>query len=290
MIEKTEMISKLNTENKIQNFEQDSTYIDYLNSYKNKKFNRTNICDIPLVQIQEYTIKYVKNPDSIKYSNLLIHKMYGWRGYSGVHQVNNSRKKITLSAFKGEKVVGTITLNVDEKDGLLAEQVYKPSIDNVKVLQTKINHFIHSINTTNKVPLKEINPCEFTKFAFDEQEGSKALIGALFHTVFIYAMNVFHCTDAFIEVNPRHKKFYEALLGFQVIGDLQINPSVNAPGYLLWLNFEENKHKISDHGGKYAYSCIEGQQKPANMGRSLFPYFFAPQEIEKISERIAFSI
>jgi hypothetical protein len=44
---------------------------------------------------------------------------------------------------------------------------------------------------------------------------SKTSLANLFHLAVIYARDIHHCTDIIIEVNPRHRRFYERMLGFQ---------------------------------------------------------------------------
>ena len=55
--------------------------------------------------------------------------------------------------------------------------------------------------------------CEFTKLAVDESVRSQAILGAIFHVACIYVINLHRCTDVLIEVNPRHVRFYERMLG-----------------------------------------------------------------------------
>ena len=81
----------------------------------------------------------------------------------------------------------------------------------------------------------------------------------------------------FIEVNPRHRRFYETMLGFKRMGELRINPRVNAPGWLLWNSLDYVQEQIERYGG--TSDAIENE-------RSLFPYFFSQKEEEGIARRL----
>jgi hypothetical protein len=119
--------------------------------------------------------------------------------------------------------------------------------------------------------------CEFTKFAFDTNVRSKTSLANLFHLALIYARDIHHCTDIMIEVNPRHRRFYEHMLGFKREAEVRINPRVNAPAYLLRVNLEYVTEQIQLHGGTYSAGATE---------RSFYPYFFSPREEKGIINRL----
>jgi len=119
--------------------------------------------------------------------------------------------------------------------------------------------------------------CEFTKLAFDSSVRSKASLANLFHLAVIYARDLHHCTDIVIEVNPRHRRFYQVMLGFVAEGEVKINPRVNAPAYLLRVNLDYVTEQITKHGG----TINEG-----STDRSFYPYFFSPREEHGIINRL----
>lgn len=190
-------------------------------------------------------------------ANLLINKMYAWRGYSGTHRLDDDPNRITLSASDHGEVVGTVTLGIDSPVGLLADEVFKDEIDRFRARGAKV--------------------CEITKLAFDPKVRSKAALASLFHVMFIYGRRLHKCTDVFIEVNPRHRRFYETMLGFKRVGELRINPRVDAPGWLLWNSLDYIEDQIERHGG--TSDTVENE-------RSLFPYFFSQKEEEGITRRL----
>jgi hypothetical protein len=180
---------------------------------------------------------------------MLINKMYAWRGYGSAHQVKASPSRITLTASDKEKVIGTVTLGIDSEEGLLADEIFKPEIDMRR-------------NAGGKV-------CELTKLAFDPDIRSKFALASLFHIVFIYGRRMHNCTDVFIEVNPRHRRFYETMLGFKRQCEIRTNPRVNAPAVLLWVDIGYVEEQIRKYGGT--------SDNP-DTTRSLYPYFFSPRE------------
>jgi len=118
--------------------------------------------------------------------------------------------------------------------------------------------------------------CELTKFAFDPAVQSKALMATLFHIVFVYGQRTYGCTDLVIEVNPRHVRFYEAMLGFERVGPLRDNESVGAPAQLMWLKVDAIRQHIDR-----AAAGAEGSK-----GRSLYPLFFSPADERGIYRRL----
>ena len=190
-------------------------------------------------------------------ASLLINKMYAWRGYAGSHRITDDPNRITLSASEQGVVVGTVTLGIDSPIGILADEVFKDQIDLFRARGAKV--------------------CEITKLAFDPEVNSKMALASLFHILFIYGRYLHNCTDVFIEVNPRHRRFYETMLGFTRQAELRKNPRVDAPAYLLWNSLDNVAQQIERLGGS--------SDRPGTE-RSLFPYFFSPKEEEGIARRL----
>jgi hypothetical protein len=183
--------------------------------------------------------------------------MYEWRGYGGAHQVKPHPSRLTLTASDEERVIGTVTLGIDSPDGLLADEIFRPEVDAFRARGKKV--------------------CEMTKLAFDPDIRSKFALASLFHIVFIYGRRMHGCTDVFIEVNPRHRRFYESMLGFKRQSEIRNNPRVNAPAYLLWADLDYVEEQIRIHGGT--------SDHPDN-ARSLYPYFFSLREEAGIHQRL----
>jgi hypothetical protein len=189
-------------------------------------------------------------------SSVLVDRMYSWRGYkheAGEDQGNPDR--VTLQAFSGNQVFGTLTLAFDSDAGLAADALYKLEIDAYRHAGSVV--------------------CELTQLAVDPQYGSKEMLGALFHLAYIYGSVLRATSDVFIEVNPRHVGFYKQMLDFREAGQLKMCARVEAPAVLLHLEVAHVTRQIARYGGHREESK-----------RSLYPYFFSPKEEEGLRRRL----
>jgi hypothetical protein len=207
----------------------------------------TNDADDLVIEQKNFRIRLADTESGRNSASMLINKMYAWRGYGSAHQVKANPSRITLTASDKEKVIGTITLGIDSPSGLLADEIFKDEVDAYRARGRKV--------------------CELTKLAFDPTTRSKTALASLFHIIFIYLRRVQKCTDIFIEVNPRHRRFYERMLGFKKHGPKKMNPRVNAPAYLLCVETDYVEEQIQKMGGTSSHDNAE---------KSLYPYFFCP--------------
>lgn len=189
----------------------------------------------------------------------LLNKRYEWRGYGSSHKIVEAENRTTFLVHLGPALAGTITLGVDTPNGLAVDKLYKNEIDKFR-----------------NAPGAQI--CELTKFAFEK--GSKGdsnnLLACLFHAVFLYGIDSFNCTDLFIEVNPRHRRFYQAMLNFTPIGDLRMNDTVEAPSQLMWINVSQIAEQIKAYrSGK------------ATSNHSLYALFLSEAEEMVVKSRLA---
>ena len=210
-----------------------------------------------LIERKDFKIRLADTERGRNSASMLINKMYGWRGYGDEHQVKPDPNRITITATDKQFLIGTITLGIDAENGLLADEIFKDEIDTFRAAGGKV--------------------CELTKLAIDPNIESKFALASLFHILFIYGRRINNCTDVFIEVNPRHRRFYESMLGFKRLGELRTNPRVNAPAQLLWISLATVEQQIIQHGGT--------SDHPAGI-RSLYPYFFSRAEEDGIYGRL----
>jgi hypothetical protein len=210
-----------------------------------------------IVTQDSYGIRLTDTAEGRSSASLLINKMYAWRGYAGTHQLVDDPNRITLTATDKGEVVGTLTIGMDAEVGLAADQVFKEELDDMREHGARL--------------------CEFTKLAFDPSVKSKASLANLFHLAVIYARDIHQRTDIVIEVNPRHRRFYEQMLGFRQQGQLKNSPRVNAPAYLLRVGLDFVTEQIRQHGGTFT---------ERSTGRSFYPYFFSPREEQGIINRL----
>lgn len=187
-------------------------------------------------------------------ANKLIERMYEWRGYSTTN-LDGALNQITLTAHQDEQIAGTLTLNLDSAEGLMADQAYSAELDKLRAAKYQV--------------------CELGKLAINPDSGSKHLLAALIHLAYIYA-KIHGQTDFVIEVNPRHADFYKKMLGFKLIGAEKLCSRVNAPSILLHLEFSYIEEHISKFGGRSRSSAK----------KSLYPYFFSKEDEAGITNRL----
>jgi hypothetical protein len=211
------------------------------------------------VNHDSYGIRLTDTTDGRNSASMLINRMYAWRGYASTHQITDDPNRITLTATDKGTVVGTLTIGIDAPIGLMADQIFREELDEHRSRGARL--------------------CEVTKLAFDPSVRSKISLANLFHLAVIYARDIHGCTDAIIEVNPRHRRFYERMLGFQLQSELRVNPRVNAPAYLLHVSLQFVTEQIEKYGGTYS---AENEVTE----RSFYPYFFSPREERGILHRL----
>lgn len=202
---------------------------------------------------EDVVIRVVSSLDQMRSACDLLNDRYAWRGYGDHHKIPADQHHITFTAEIAGDVVGTITLALDSEKGMAADRSYKTEIDEYRAMPGS-------------------GACELTKFAFDPAVQSKELMAALFHTVFVYGSRTYGCSDLFVEVVARHVRFYEAMLGFQTVGEMKPNQTVHKPVQLMWLKVSD----IRDNINRLASA-------PKMVGaRSLYPFFFSPAKEDGI--------
>jgi hypothetical protein len=213
------------------------------------------------VKKDTFKIRLAHDESRTREARFLVEKRYRDVGYQVSTQSDHKTcpERITLATYKGDEVIGTITVGFDTGAGLLVDELYKPEIDSLRQQGLRV--------------------CEFTKLAIDHKGASKRMIAGLFHVAYIYAVKIWDYTDIVIEVNPSHVAFYQRMLGFQPLGVERICPRVGAPALLLRL----------DAAG-YATNMIEkfgGHPELSKQERTLYPYFMPTFEEQAILARIA---
>lgn len=183
-------------------------------------------------------------------ANLLLRARYAWRGYQTIGLPSDqSANRITLTACELDTTIGTITIGLDGPEGLATEDVFA---DQMAAMRAEGRRIV-----------------EFTKLAIDPISGTKRVLAALFHVAYIVAHRIRGYDTLVMEVNPRHVRYYERMLGAKVVGEPRLNRSVNAPSVLLTIDFQY----IRDQIGEFA-----GQPERAATERSLYPFAFTLSE------------
>lgn len=179
----------------------------------------------------------------------LVHQRYSRRGYKVSEASPRNPFQTTLGVLAGRAVVGTATLQVDSPLGVGADAIFKDHVDAFRREGAKV--------------------CEITRFALARGVCSETVLAAVFHSLFILAFQIRRCSHIFIEVNPRHRKFYEMVFGFECLTPVRTNTRVNAPAYLMQVRTDYLASKIF---------------YPSN--GSGFPRFFSSDGEERIGERL----
>jgi hypothetical protein len=204
-----------------------------------------------------FKIRFADSAGRRQSASFLVQRRYGWRGYRVDAPASEQPSRITLSAYDGDNVIATITVGFDAGNELFVNALFGNEVGSLRARGGKV--------------------CEFTRLAIEEAIKSKAVIAALFHTAYIHARRIYGCTDLVVEVNPRHVLFYQRMLGFTVLGATRADPRVEAPATLLHLDLKHAETEIGKLGGK---------PELATQGRSLYPYFFSPEDEAGIEHRL----
>ena len=192
-------------------------------------------------------------------AHILVNRMYTGRGYSSTPLPESQNpSRITLVATDHDVTIGTITVGFDGVDGLLVDDLFHEEVEQLR---------------NDDVVL-----CEFIKLAIDGVVRSKHVLASLFHTAFIYAHEIKGCRKVLIEVNPRHVRFYEAMLGFTVLTGKRLNHRVNAPAVLMSLDLDYADEQI----GRIHTDSVER----ARARRSLYRHCFSRDETRNIASRL----
>lgn len=187
----------------------------------------------------------------------LLQRRYAWRGYSSSPLEDHGSGRLTLAACVDEATIATMTASLDSADGLYVGKLYA---DEVQALRDQGRRL-----------------CDFTKLAVDESVRSHSVLASLFHVACIYVFSVHRCTDVLIEVNPRHVRFYQRMLGFKLAAEQRMDPEVGAPAVLLRLDGTHCLKEIARLGGRRNLGQSE---------RSFYPHFFGADEAAKVVSRL----
>ena len=168
-----------------------------------------------------YDIRPARTPKQHGLANSLVRRMYAWRGYrtEGHRPPLDDPNRVTLAAWQYDEVVATLTLRRDSPGGLLADAHYGDVLEGLRRPDRVV--------------------CEVSRLAIDPDFSSRELLHGLFSAALDYGREHFSASDAVMEVNPRHVRYYQRCLGFQQIGDVRQCQRVDAPAVLLHQEIEE---------------------------------------------------
>ena len=150
----------------------------------------------------------------------LVRRMYAWRGYlTEPASPHLSCDQVTLAAWRDGELAATLTLARDNGSNLLAEALYPAEIADLRSKGRVI--------------------CEYSRLAVDPVTSSAQLMEHFFRMAYDFAKSHFLAKVAIVEINPRHRRFYEREIGFTELGPLRVCPRVDAPALLLSRDMEQ---------------------------------------------------
>jgi hypothetical protein len=160
----------------------------------------------------------------------LVEQRYGWRGYAVSHAATGKpapkdKHAVTLVARQGGTTVGTLSVRFDSAEGLNVDEAFQPEVD---ALRDKGGKLV----------------CELTSLAIEPSTNSTTILSLLVRLAFLTARSWRAATDALIEINPRHERFYRRVLDFKVVSTPRICPRVQAPAVLLHLDICRLEHSL----------------------------------------------
>ena len=216
----------------------------------------------PLVEkpiVPEFSIKIANTLEEREAAFKLGYKIYLEKGYINenpnewlIRNFDLSSDTVILTVCDKEKnIAATATLVFDGSSKLPAEKVYGEELKSLK-----------------NSGLKTAELCRLA--VSYEYRYSKEVLVLLFNYAAIYIHHVKRYDGLAIEVTPRHKNYYKALLNFDELGAAKPCPQVqNTVGVLLYLPATRYQTTINRCGGKISEDKKE---------RSLYPYFLKAEQ------------
>ena len=164
-----------------------------------------------------------------------------------------------LAETEDGTIVGTVSLVFDSDKGLPCDEIYWVE--------------------TGRMRAEDRSMAEVTRLALRKDcEHSREVLLRLFNLIYIYARRVRGYTDFVIEVHPRHLKYYERALGFEVTGAEQKCPRVGgAPAVLARLDLAVPTREVERVGGR----------GPSAKERTLYPHFWSADREPALAETMA---
>lgn len=205
-----------------------------------------------------FNIRAAQTQRERRSASSLLSRMYATRGYESEHLADEECEHAkTFLASDHDSAIGTLTIGLDTPSGLKLEALFPDEVRRFRDAGHRI--------------------CEFTKLAMDRRARSPRLLASMFHVAYIYAHRIKDLTHLLIEVNPRHVRYYQTMLGFEVIAAERHDPRVNAPAVMLALDLGHAEAQIRRFGGRPELSAVE---------RSAYPHFFSSKDEAGIIGRL----
>jgi hypothetical protein len=194
-------------------------------------------------------------------ANRLLQQRYSWRGYRPVSLPGATgagvSEHLPLTASRDGTVIGTLTVGFDNAGGLNCDASFGQEVQALRAEGQRL--------------------CEFTKLAVQAGEASARVLAALFHVAFLAARKLYRVDQVLLEVNPRHVRYYQRVLGAEVLGQARNNARVDAPAVLLALPSTHIRQQLDD--------AVWPERRPA-ASRSLYTQAFNRAEESAVVARL----
>lgn len=199
------------------------------NDFRERAANEPGDSRILPLRGPELSASIASTAEQLAAATALVESRYAWRGYSLESGGTATPSGVTLVVLQTGATMGTVTLRLDGSAGLAADEGYGATIDAVRERGRRV--------------------CELTRLAIDSAADWRATLGALFGLAYLVGRVLHDVTDVFVEVNPRHERFYRHMFGFVTAAGRQICPRVKAPAVLLRLELERFDAVVQRVGG-----------------------------------------
>ena len=207
----------------------------------------------------EFKFRIASSDNRRTAATVLVRKMYSWRGYEPQGPAPKRPDELVLIAENRGEPVATMTVCVDGPAGLPADENFRDQTDRLRAAGRRLWE-PSRVAVVSRMP--------------------KRVFAGLMHIGLMYAGILRECTDAVIEVNPRHVRFYTEMLGFKALGVQRLCTRVGAPGVLLRLEMSHAIEKIKE------YERRQGES-PSPSERTFYSYCFLKKDITGILNRLS---
>ena len=176
------------------------------------------------------------HPDQVQVAEELVRKRYSWRGYQlptpqDAYIAEGEPGRVTIVAERScGALVGTLTVRPDSPRGLLAEMTYASEIEDLRRKDHRLG--------------------EVVKLAVEEGANSRVALDTLVRSAYVVSRHAHGRSHVVIEVNPRHVRFYEKVIGFVVASAERMCSRVGAPSVLMELDLEQFGRRLQATAGK----------------------------------------
>ena len=213
----------------------------------------------------EFTVKVANTLEERETVFQLGYQVYLKKGFTGentnewlIRSYDACEETVILIVQdKNKNLAGSVTLVFDGSCNLPAEKLYHSEIRSLK---------------NNGEKLVEISRLVISP----EYRNSNEILFLLFNYLAIYCHHIKKYTYLTVQVNPRHKNYYKALLKFDEMGIEKVSPYLKyAPAVLLTLPISRYQAEVK----KYASNKNDNIKE-----RSLYSYSIKPSQELLVAE------